>query len=49
MEHEKFKVGSHLNKFAISPNSQYLVCGSKDGSIIFYDLKKGSIEEIITE
>lgn len=48
-EHPKFKVGSYNNKFCISPNSQYVVCGCKDGSVVFYDLKIGECEGIVQE
>jgi guanine nucleotide-binding protein subunit beta-2-like 1 protein len=48
-EHPKFKVGSNNNKLCISPNSQFAVCGGKDGSVIFYDIKIGECEGIVQE
>ena len=46
-EHAKFKVGAYNNKLCISPNSQFVVCGCKDGSVVFYDLKIGECEGIV--
>jgi WD40 repeat protein len=48
-EHELFKVGSIQNKFCISPNSQYVVAGTKEGSIVFYDMKLGECEGIVKD
>ena len=48
-EHDNFKVGSIQNKFCVSPNSQYVVAGTKDGSIVFYDLKLGECEGIVKD
>lgn len=33
-------------KFCVSPNSQYVICGTKDGHIFYYDLKKGEVEDM---
>ena len=46
-EHELFKLGSTSSKFGISPNSQLVCCGSKDGNLIFYDIKEGKCIDII--
>lgn len=46
MVSEKFKIASNNVKLTISPNSRFVVCGTKDGHIFYYDLKKGEIEDI---
>ena len=46
-EHEKLQVSSKYVRIGISRNNQFLTCGSKDGSIIFYDLKAGEVEDIM--
>ena len=38
-EHELFKLGSNSSKFGISPSSQLICCGSKEGALIYYDIK----------
>ena len=46
-EHERLTVGSKYVRIGISRNNQYISCGSKDGSIIYYDVKCGEIEDIL--
>ena len=46
LEHDKLRIASFNNKMCISPNSQYLVTGTMDGNIIYYDIKKGALEDI---
>lgn len=48
-EHEMFKLGSSTTKFCVSPNSQYVICGSKTGNVIFYDIKKQEVENIVQD
>ena len=48
-EHDIFKLGSHQNKLCVSPNGQYAVCGTKDGALIFFDIKKGECVDIIPD
>ena len=48
-EHPHFKVGSAQLKFCISPDSRYVVCGTKEGGVVFYDAKKGECENIISD
>lgn len=48
-EHELFRLGSNTARLCTSPNSQYVICGSKQGNIIFYDLKAGEITNIIQD
>lgn len=43
---EKLKIASNNVKLCISPNSQYVICGTKDGHMFYYDLKKGEVEDI---
>lgn len=38
-EHELLKVGTTQNKFCLSPNNQFAVIGTKEGALIYYDLK----------
>jgi len=37
-EHDKFKLGSNNSRLCVSPNSQYAICGTKDGGIFFLDI-----------
>lgn len=46
-EHDLFKLGSNNTKFCISPNNEYIVCGSKNGNVIFYDMKKKEVANIV--
>ena len=48
-EHELFKLGSTQSKFGISPNSQFVACGTIDGYIVFYELKEGKCVDINRE
>ena len=48
-EHELFQLGSISTKFCVSPNSQYVVCGSKNGNMIFYDLKNKECTNIVQD
>ena len=48
-EHALFRLGSTKARFCISQNSQYVICGSKEGNIIFYDIKAGQCEDIIRD
>ena len=46
-EHDAFKVGSTQARFCVSPNSQYVICGSKNGAVVYYDIKAMECESII--
>jgi len=48
-EHEQFQLGSNNAKFCISPNSQYVICGSKNGNVVFYDMKNAECCNIIAD
>lgn len=48
-EHDDFKLGSNNVRFCISPNSQYVVCGSKQGHVIWYDAKAGECVNIVKD
>ena len=45
--HERLQVGSKYVRLGISRNNQYVACGSKDGSVVFYDMKAGEVEDIM--
>ena len=45
-ESPKFKIGSNNVRFCISPNSQYAICGTKEGNVFYYDIKKGEVEDM---
>lgn len=46
-EHDLFKLGSNNTKLCVSPNNEYVVCGSKTGAVIFYNIKKNEVANII--
>lgn len=46
-ENAQFRIGSYRTKLCVSNNSQYVICGTKDGHVVFYDLKLGACEDII--
>jgi WD40 repeat protein len=48
-EHERLTVGSNDVRIGLSRNNQFIACGSKDGSIIYYDIKSGEVEDILTK
>jgi WD40 repeat protein len=48
-EHDLFKVGSHKNKFCVSPNSKIAVCGTKEGSMVYYDIVAGECVDIVPD
>lgn len=48
-EHDIFTLGSNTNKLCVSPNGQFAVCGTKDGSIVFYDIQKGECADVVPD
>lgn len=45
IEHEKLKIGTKDSRFCISPNDQYIICGTKEGGIFYYDTKANNLED----
>lgn len=48
-EHERFQLGSNNTRLCVSHNSQFVVCGTKSGSVIFYDLKARELVNIVSD
>lgn len=46
-EHDLFKLGSNNTKLCVSPNNEIVVCGSKMGNMIYYNIKTGEIQNIV--
>ena len=46
-EHELFSIGSNNTKLCVSPNNEYVVCGTKQCHMIFYNMKKQEVANII--
>ena len=46
-KHDLYQTGSNKAKFCLSPNGEFAICGSKNGNVVFYNIKRAETANIV--